>query len=270
MAAAHPQIDACGLDYFDIHDVPVWFVEVDREPPDLSWLEGVGCIEPPVLPQDEYQRRIYATTPEVAAEVVCRVMLGHNLGSSDFVLDGGRDDEMSSEAWDGLTEFFEVLDYEEVDDRIRAFREPPQPEALEPEAPAPVDAPKSRLIRSYRDAELVAAEWLDHFGLGPCRLTPPGPDGGIDVESLLVVAQVKMEALPTRRPVIQQLFGVAAAERKTGAFFSLAGYTPDAATWAHHAGLALFRFDLQGVPKPVNAAARTMAAFEGHRKRRFA
>ena len=122
------------------------------------------------------------------------------------------------------------------------------------------DAPAPRLIRSFIDAELVAAEWMSFFGYGTATTTPPGADGGIDVLADLAVAQVKMEALPVGRPVVQQLHGVAAVEAKVGVCFALAGYTEEAVSWADRAGLPLFRFDLQGCPEPANRAARAVWA----------
>jgi hypothetical protein len=118
--------------------------------------------------------------------------------------------------------------------------------------------PAPRLIRMARDAETVAAEWMHWFGFNDARVTPVGPDGGIDVVAIKAVAQVKMEGVATGRPVIQALFGVAQADGKTGLFFSLAGYTAGAIEWAERVGLALFAFDLQGEPQPVTSAARSL------------
>lgn len=119
--------------------------------------------------------------------------------------------------------------------------------------------PPGRLIRSAFDAELVACEWVTYMGFGPAHVTPVGPDQGIDVVASTAVAQVKMEAVATGRPVVQQLFGCAVAEGKTGILFSLAGYTREAIAWADRVGLPLFRFDLQGLPSPVNGSARELA-----------
>jgi hypothetical protein len=70
-----------------------------------------------------------------------------------------------------------------------------------------------------------------------------------------------MEGIPTGRPVIQNAFGVAQAESKKALVFSLGGYVPGAITWANKVNVALFRFDLQGAPEPVNDAAKKL--FEG-------
>lgn len=120
--------------------------------------------------------------------------------------------------------------------------------------------PEQRLIRSPRDAELVAAEWLTYFGFTNVRPTPVGADGGIDVDSDQAVAQVKAESIPVGRPKLQQHHGVAVAHRKMPIFFSLSGYTPQAQTYAADNGIILFGFNLQGEPEPANAAAHTILA----------
>jgi hypothetical protein len=117
--------------------------------------------------------------------------------------------------------------------------------------------PEVRLIRTPRDAELAAEAWMKYFGFGDAAVTPLGADGGIDVDSARAVAQVKAYMVPVGRPEIQNLAGVAAVEGKVGFFFALNGYTTQAVEWGTKAKLALFTFDLQGVPEPVNDIART-------------
>jgi hypothetical protein len=68
-----------------------------------------------------------------------------------------------------------------------------------------------------------------------------------------------MEAVPVARPIIQQIYGVARLTEKSPVVFSLAGYTRDAKEWADRAEVALFRFDLQGVPAPSNPTAGQLA-----------
>lgn len=126
--------------------------------------------------------------------------------------------------------------------------------------PAPSGRPAERLIREARDAELIAAEWMRYLGFTDAVATPVGADGGVDVVSARAVAQVKLEGKPTGRPTVQQLHGVAALEKKTGVFFSAAGYTPQARTWAQTSGTLLFRFDRQGAVEAVDAAAHALLA----------
>jgi hypothetical protein len=120
--------------------------------------------------------------------------------------------------------------------------------------------PSARLVRTARDGELVAAEWMRYWGFADAVATPVGADAGIDVVSETAVAQVKMEAVVTARAVVQGLFGVAAAEQKTPLFFSLAGYSAQALAWGTRVGIGMFTFDLQGQPEPANDAARRLHA----------
>ncbi|MGW3938363.1 restriction endonuclease [Streptomyces phaeochromogenes] len=127
-------------------------------------------------------------------------------------------------------------------------------------APVPSGRPPERLIREARDAELIAAEWMRYLGFDDAVATIVGTDGGIDVVSARAVAQVKLEGKATGRPVVQQLHGVAVREDKIGVFFSAAGYTPQARTWAQTSGTVLFRFDHQGAVEPVNVVAHELLA----------
>ncbi|MGW7256525.1 restriction endonuclease [Streptomyces sp. NPDC054834] len=115
--------------------------------------------------------------------------------------------------------------------------------------------PVQRLIRDARDAELAAVDWMRYLGFTDAVATPVGADEGIDVLAERAVAQVKKEGSPTTRPTVQQLHGVAAAKQRSALFFSMAGYTPPAIAWASQQGIALFQYDLQGTPQPVNPPA---------------
>ena len=118
--------------------------------------------------------------------------------------------------------------------------------------------PEPRLIRNPRDAELTAEAWMRYFGFDDAGVTRVGADEGIDVDSSRAVAQVKAHMVPVGRPDVQNLAGVAAAEKKMGIFFALNGYTPQAIAWADRADIALFAFDLQGEPEAMNVHARRL------------
>ena len=120
-------------------------------------------------------------------------------------------------------------------------------------------SPTGRLLRSPRDAELVACEWMRHWGFVDATCTAIGPDSGIDIASSTAIAQVKAELTPTGRPVVQQTFGAAAASERVAIVFSLGGFTKEAIQWANLAGVALFTFDLQGTPAPENDTATTVS-----------
>lgn|GEM_PF-5777147 len=121
-----------------------------------------------------------------------------------------------------------------------------------------------RPIRKSQDAEHNAAVCLRHLGFVDAETTPEGTDGGVDVRGCDIVAQVKAETAPVGLQVVQALFGCAAAERVTGAVFSLSGFTPKALGWAELANLALFDFDLMGAAAPLNAAALELNQNEEH------
>jgi hypothetical protein len=115
------------------------------------------------------------------------------------------------------------------------------------------------LIRTPRDAEVVAAEWLRYWGFVDARTHGPGADGGVDVEAGEMVAQVKARQSKAGRPELQQLHGVVASRDKQGVFFSIGGYTEQAVAWANEVNLALFSFDYQGEPTPCNLVASQMS-----------
>ncbi|MDF9717876.1 restriction endonuclease [Nocardioides sp. ChNu-99] len=123
--------------------------------------------------------------------------------------------------------------------------------------------PPPRMLRGHRESEHYAAEVLAALGFAQVRRTPDGSDGGVDVDGPEVVAQVKMEALPTGRERIQALAGVAAVERKRAVFFSLAGYTAPAVEWGDRAGVVLFQFAFDGSVEAINDGARRLLA-RGH------
>lgn len=123
------------------------------------------------------------------------------------------------------------------------------------------EPPSARVIRTAWEAEEVVADWLRYWGYVDAFVTGGGgPDSGVDVEAGRAVAQVKAEMRAIGRPVIQQVFGIAAHADKDPFVFALAGFTEGAVTWADAAGVALFEFDLAGVPQPVNRLANNLIA----------
>ena len=123
--------------------------------------------------------------------------------------------------------------------------------------------PELRLVRDFHEAEEMAAEWVRWMGWPNATRTQASGDGGIDVVGSgskgKVVAQVKFEALPAGRPVLQALYGAGHGESATHwAFFSSAGYSAQALEWADRVGMALFRFSMDGGIEPVNPSARDL------------
>jgi hypothetical protein len=126
--------------------------------------------------------------------------------------------------------------------------------------PRPVGAPAPHRVDKWQDAELNAAAWLRYFGYPDAQITAAGPDEGIDVVARHAVAQVKARASKVSRPEVQQLVGAATGTDAATFFFSLAGYTEDALAWAGRAGVAAFRFALDGDVVPQTQAAKGVLA----------
>ena len=120
--------------------------------------------------------------------------------------------------------------------------------------------PQPRLFKTAAEAELLAAEWMRYFGFHDAITTQPGPDGGLDVTSADAVAQVKAQAVAVGRPIVQQTFGAAVADKKQAFVFALGGYTADAQSWATANDVALFEFAFDGSVTPVNVPARLILA----------
>lgn len=125
-------------------------------------------------------------------------------------------------------------------------------EALRPQRPRP------RLSgMTPTAAEHLVCEWMHHLGVGDASVTQQSVDGGVDVTSSTVVAQVKHYRAPVGVEPLRALHGVAAVTRRSAAFFTLTGYTKRAIDFGNDARMPLFTYDpvhadLQG----VNSLAR--------------
>ncbi|GAB3079189.1 hypothetical protein GCM10027215_20630 [Nocardioides zeae] len=119
------------------------------------------------------------------------------------------------------------------------------------------DAHGARAVVSWRDAEKNAAHWMRMWGFKDAHVTGPGSDGGVDVRATGALAQVKMEAQPTGRPVVQRLVGARGRDISMRLFFfTAAGYSRSAVTYANELRVALFRYDTLGHVVAVNGAAQ--------------
>jgi len=117
-------------------------------------------------------------------------------------------------------------------------------------------APKARFIRTPRDGEQTACEWMIFLGFSDAKLTKNGPDGGVDITSSRALAQVKMEARPIGPSVVQAIFGVSRLHEKRAIVFAQMGFSVAAEKFADQANVCLFEFDLQGAVRPVNRHAK--------------
>lgn len=120
--------------------------------------------------------------------------------------------------------------------------------------------PSPRLIKTPRDAELVARDWMIYFGFDDAKATRVGSDDGIDVTSSSAIAQVKFKGSKTPRDDIKLLHSSTVRLGKRGMFFSLNDYSKPAIEFANEVRIALFTFDYQGEPKAVNSTARSIVS----------
>ncbi|MGZ1490598.1 restriction endonuclease [Brevibacterium sediminis] len=115
--------------------------------------------------------------------------------------------------------------------------------------------PAPRLVKTPRDAEIYAAEVMEASGFTNVVPTGLGADGGIDVESVEAIAQVKLEGRPSSREQLQRLYGIAAHRDVLALFFSLGGYSAQAIQWAEETGMLLYEFEFDGTIEPRSTLA---------------
>ena len=115
--------------------------------------------------------------------------------------------------------------------------------------------PRYRLIRNPRDAEINVAEYLKGLGARGVAVTRMSRDGGVDVVAEGLKIQVKAQTSPVGVRPVRELRGVLSVG-DAGGFFSLSGFTNGAEDFADGHGLALWEFDYQGLPSPVNRHAQ--------------
>jgi hypothetical protein len=111
-------------------------------------------------------------------------------------------------------------------------------------------------INSWRRAEENAATWMRWWGFTDAEVTESGSDGGVDVRSRAALVQVKTESTATGRPTLQRLAG-ARRPHSTQVlfFFSGAGFSRAAITYADEWDIACFTYDLIGTMTAKNGAA---------------
>ena len=112
-------------------------------------------------------------------------------------------------------------------------------------------------IENWSDAELFAEKYMKWLGFADAKRTGAGADEGKDIDSRKAIAQVKDMGTGASRPMLQQLNGVAAAERKIPIFFARS-YAATAKEWGEKHGIALFQFSLHGDVKAVSKKAKEL------------
>lgn len=114
-------------------------------------------------------------------------------------------------------------------------------------------------IITPRQAEEFAAWHLRSLGFADARVTQASNDGGIDVRSSRILAEVKQLTAVVGRPLLQRLVG---ARGKQGhlalAFYAANGYSRGAREYADDMGIALFTYSVLGKATGVNATARAL------------
>jgi hypothetical protein len=119
--------------------------------------------------------------------------------------------------------------------------------------------PGAHHVRSWQEAEVNAARWMQYWGFTDATVTQGGTDGGIDVRATYALAQVKFLASSVGRPDLQRLIGAAAAEPgRQLIFFTGSDYSVKAVEFADAVGMALFTYGLDGSMTPINPTARTV------------
>jgi hypothetical protein len=104
---------------------------------------------------------------------------------------------------------------------------------------------------------------MRRLGFNDAQVTVSGADSGIDLESRRAVAQVKYwPSQKVGRPDVQQLRGAAGHKRAIFFAFGERPYTTHAVEWASDGGVALFAFDLCGVPIPLTEYAFNLCGGE--------
>lgn len=140
---------------------------------------------------------------------------------------------------------------------------PPAKVVALPAPAATAEGPVYRLVLSqpvfsWLDAEALAATLLGALGFHNARVTPAGPDAGIDAEADGAVAQAKYQQQAVGAPVVQALYGVAQSRQAQGVFLSHSRFTPAALRFAEGTGVALYVYDEQGTVTAKNKQAEEL------------
>lgn len=126
-----------------------------------------------------------------------------------------------------------LYDAEEADREVRWMNRP---------NPAPEPQPYGV---SHEGAEHLVAAWMRHLGVRDAHVTSYSQDGGIDVESVEYVAQVKNYVGAVSVKEIRELHGVATADGKRALMFTSGTVTQEGRIFAKRVGIALIGYDAQ-------------------------
>lgn len=110
-------------------------------------------------------------------------------------------------------------------------------------------------MRTWREAEDLAAEWMRYLGYDDAAITGGAADGGLDVVATGAVAQVKWQGAAVGRPAVQRLVGAAPVGTRAVLFFSWSGYSKGAIEYANERDVALFDVDATDTLTTLSRAA---------------
>lgn len=124
-------------------------------------------------------------------------------------------------------------------------------------------------INTWQEAEVNAAKWMKAWGFPKAKVTPAGPDAGVDVRGSGAIAQVKFRVVKAGRRDMQLLVG---SSNRTAPevmlFFSRSGFATTAVAYAELWRIALFSYDETGAPFPENKSACSLCGQAGYRPQR--
>lgn len=106
--------------------------------------------------------------------------------------------------------------------------------------------PGSPRFATWQQAEINAQQWMMTHGYPGARLTPPGPDGGVDIFSDRAIAQVKNCQNPVGPGPVHELADLTVYSKYRGrqaVFFSTAGYTTEALSCGRERDVRLYERD---------------------------
>jgi hypothetical protein len=109
----------------------------------------------------------------------------------------------------------------------------------QPLGPRPIIPPAGL---TPKEAETYVSQLLRFYGLAGAKITRYSRDGGVDVESVNGVFQVKHQKAPVGVGVIREILGVAASQAKRAGVFAKVGFTKEATEFAEKNGILLFSY----------------------------
>ncbi len=104
-------------------------------------------------------------------------------------------------------------------------------------------APDAMAAHNSRDFEFYCAAWLRTLGATNVEVTEASKDGGVDIVSDQVLAQVKMHSKPVGVKPLREIIGATVGLQADTALFSASGFTRDAIDFAIKHGILLYWVD---------------------------